>query len=271
MTNDKSQRRPFIAGNWKMFKTGPEAAELAGRLKQLVSAITDVDVMVAPPFTALVVVAEVLKGSGINLGAQNLFWETEGAYTGEVSAPMLRAAGCRYVIIGHSERRQYFGETNLAVNQKIRAALLEGIIPVLCVGESEAERERGETFSVVREHLEGGLKDLGVDDIQGITIAYEPVWAIGTGRTATTDQAQEVHQFIRAHMEASYGNLIANALRILYGGSVKPENIAGLMAMNDIDGALVGGASLDAESFAALVRLSSDAAGRKESLLCQFS
>ncbi len=214
--------------------------------------------MVAPPFTALSVVAEVLKGSVIKLGGQNLFWETEGAYTGEVSAAMLKGAGCSYVIIGHSERRQYFGETNATVNRKIKAALLGDLIPVLCVGESEAEREAVQTFSVVQEQLEEGLKGLGAHEVQGVTIAYEPVWAIGTGRTATRDQAQEVHKFIRTQIESACGNSIANDLRILYGGSVKPENIAGLMAMGDIDGALVGGASLDAESFAAIVRGSLD-------------
>jgi len=239
-----------------MFKTRPQAVELAGDLKSLVSDITEADIMVAPPFTALGVVAEVLKDSPIQIGGQDLFWETEGAYTGEVSAPMLKAAGCSYVIIGHSERRQYFGETNATVNRKLKAALLEGLVPILCVGESEAERETGQTFSVVQEQLDEGRKGLGADEREKVSIAYEPVWAIGTGRTATADQAQEVHRFVRVQMEAACGNSIANGLRILYGGSVKPENIAGLMAMDDIDGALVGGASLDAESFAAIVRLS---------------
>lgn len=253
-----AKRRPLMAGNWKMFKTGPQAAELAGQLKSLVSDITEVDIMVAPPFTALGVVAEILKDSAVQLGGQDLFWETEGAYTGEVSAPMLKAAGCSYVIIGHSERRQYFGETNVTVNRKITAALLGGLIPVFCAGESEAERETGQTFSVVQEQLEEGLKGLSADELQGVTIAYEPVWAIGTGKTATSEQAQEVHKFIRGQMEEVFGDSIANGLRILYGGSVKPENIAGLMTMDDIDGVLVGGASLDAESFAAIVRLSLD-------------
>jgi triosephosphate isomerase len=254
-------RRPLIAGNWKMFKTGPEAAELASGLKSLLSDISDVDVMVAPAFTALGVVVDVLKGSQIQVGGQDLFWETEGAYTGEVSAPMLKAAGCSCVIIGHSERRQYFGETNSTVNKKIKAALLGGLMPVMCVGESEDEREKGQTFSVVQGQLEEGLQGLGTDEIDRLTIAYEPVWAIGTGKTATTDQAQEVHQFIRVQIQTAYGNSIADALRILYGGSVKGDNIAGLMAMDDIDGALVGGASLEAESFAAIVRGSVDTAG----------
>jgi triosephosphate isomerase len=249
-----AKRKPLIAGNWKMFKTGPEAEELASRLKQLVSDITDVDIMVAPAFTALGVVSQILKDSRIHLGGQNLFWETEGAYTGEVSARMLKAAGCSHVIVGHSERRQYFGETNTTVNRKVKAALLEGVAPVLCVGETEEEREKGETSSVVQEHLAKGLEGLGADELQRVTVAYEPVWAIGTGKTATREQAQEVHQFIRGQIQSEWGNSIANTLRILYGGSVKPDNVAELMGMDDIDGALVGGASLDAESFAAIVR-----------------
>ena len=255
-----TMRKPLIAGNWKMFKTAPEAVDLASGLKSLVSDVTDVDVMVAPPFTALVVVAEILKGSAIHLGGQDLFWETEGAYTGQVSAPMLKAAGCSHVIIGHSERRQYFGETNATANRKIKAALQGGLVPVYCVGESEAERESGQTFSVVQEQLEQGLKGLGAEELQSVTIAYEPVWAIGTGKTATHEQAQEVHQFIRARMEAAGGNSIAKGVLVLYGGGVKPENTAGLMAMGDIDGALVGGASLDAESFAAIIRNSAETA-----------
>jgi len=256
MKEDKTManRKPLIAGNWKMYKTGPQAAEVASRLKSLVGDIMDVEVMVAPPFTALGTVAGILKGSVIRIGGQDLFWEAEGAYTGEISAPMLKGAGCTHVIIGHSERRQYFGETNATVNRKIRAALLGGLIPVLCIGESEAERDSGQTFSVVQKQLEEGLEGFSSDDVQKMTIAYEPVWAIGTGKTATTDQAQEVHEFIRGQMETAYGNSVAKAVRILYGGSVKPENIGELMAMPDIDGALVGGASLDADSFAGIVR-----------------
>jgi triosephosphate isomerase len=256
MREDKTManRKPLIAGNWKMYKTGPEAAEVASRLKSLVGDIMDVEVMIAPPFTALEAVTGILKGSVIRIGGQNLFWEAEGAYTGEISASMLKAAGCTHVIIGHSERRQYFGETNATVNRKIRAALLGGLIPVLCIGESEAERDSGQTFSVVQKQLEEALEGFSLDDVQKMTVAYEPVWAIGTGKTATTDQAQEVHEFIRGRMETAYGNSVAMAVRILYGGSVKPENIGDLMAMADIDGALVGGASLDADSFAGIVR-----------------
>jgi triosephosphate isomerase len=248
------KRRPLIAGNWKMYKTGPQAAELARKLESLVSDIVDVDVMVAPPFTALGTVAEILRESVIHVGGQDLFWEEEGAYTGEISASMLKAGGCTYVIIGHSERRQYFGETNATVNRKVRAALRGGLIPVVCVGESEAEREANQTFSVVEKQLKEGLEGLSSDEVPNLTIAYEPVWAIGTGKTATTDQAQEVHQFIRERIEAAHGNSIAKDLRILYGGSVKPGNISDLMVMADIDGALVGGASLNADSFAAIVR-----------------
>jgi triosephosphate isomerase len=199
-------------------------------------------------------VAEILGDSVIHVGGQDLFWEEEGAYTGQISASMLKAAGCTYVIIGHSERRQYFGETNTTVNRKVRAALLGGLSPVVCVGESEAEREANQTFSVIQKQLEEGLEGLSSDEVHKLTIAYEPVWAIGTGKTATTDQAQEVHEFIRGRMETAYGNSIAKDLRILYGGSVKPGNIGDLMAMADIDGALVGGASLDADSFAGIVK-----------------
>jgi triosephosphate isomerase len=256
-----AKRRPLIAGNWKMFKIGPEAVKLAKGLKSLVADISGVDVLVAPPFTAIGVVWEVLKGSAIDVGGQDLFWETEGAYTGQVSGPMLKAAGCSHAIVGHSERRQYFGETNETVNRKIKAALRADLIPILCVGESEGEREAEETFSVVKEHLAKGLEGVDPGGLGKLIIAYEPVWAIGTGKTATKEQAQEVHRFIRDWMEKVGGNSIANTLRILYGGSVKPGNIAGLMAMEDIDGALVGGASLDAESFAGIVRGSLGAAG----------
>jgi triosephosphate isomerase len=247
-------RKPFIAGNWKMYKTSPQAAETASRLKDLVSDVTDVDVMVAPPFTAIAIVREVLTDSAIHVGGQDLFWEAEGAYTGQISAPMLKAAGCTHVIIGHSERRQYFGETNATVNRKVRAAFSEDLIPVVCIGESETERDSNLTFSVVQNQLEEGLAGLTSEEAQYLTIAYEPVWAIGTGKTATTEQAQEVHEFIRGRLETAYGNQVANIVRVLYGGSVKANNIGDLMAMADIDGALVGGASLDADSFAAIVR-----------------
>jgi len=255
--------RPLIVGNWKMFKTAPQAAELASQLKSFFQEVTEVEVVVAPPFTALGVVAGILEGSPLALGGQDLFWEAEGAFTGEISAPMLKAVGCSYVIIGHSERRQYFGDTNVTVNKKCKAALSGGLIPIWCVGETEAEREKGQTFSVIKEQMQEGLKGFSPHEIQKVVIAYEPVWAIGTGKTATKDQAQEVHQFIRGQLESAFGNSIAKAVRILYGGSVKPENIVELMAMDDIDGALVGGASLKADSFATIVRLSLDIAEEK--------
>jgi len=246
-------RRPLIAGNWKMFKTGGEAADTARRLLERLSTATGVDVMIAPPFTALVPVAETLKDSAVLLGAQNLFWEKEGAYTGEVSAAMLISAGCRYVIIGHSERRQYFGETDETVNKKIKAAIDSNLIPIMCLGETEKEREADQTFTVLERQFQKGLEGFFADDLATLVIAYEPVWAIGTGKTATSDQAQETHRFLRALLAKRFGNVLAKATRILYGGSVKPNNIAELMAMPDIDGALVGGASLSAETFSQLV------------------
>ncbi len=241
-------RRPLIAGNWKMFKTCPEAVETAKQLAQLVDKNT-VDVMIAPQFTALVPVSDVIKGSCILLGAQNLFYESEGAYTGEISPSMLVSAGCRYVIIGHSERRQYFGENDGTVNKKIRAAIKNDLIPILCVGESEKERESKETFNVLDRQITIGLKGFSLDDLDTLVVAYEPIWAIGTGKTATKEQAQEVHQFIRSIIEKIFGNNLAKSIRILYGGSVKPDNIKELMKMPDVDGALVGGASLDAQTF----------------------
>ena len=248
-----SIRKPFIAGNWKMFKTCSEAVDTASRLASLIKTAGAVDVMIAPPFTALAQVSEAIKGSPVSLGAQNLYWETEGAYTGEISVAMLVSAGCRYVIIGHSERRQFFNETDETVNKKISAALGGALIPVLCIGESETERESDKTFSVLDNQVEKGLEGFSADDLKTLVIAYEPVWAIGTGKTASTAQAQEVHLFVREMIEKSFGNGLAKSMRILYGGSVKSENIAELMTMPDIDGALVGGASLKAETFAEIV------------------
>ena len=248
-----ANRRPLIAGNWKMFKTCSEAVEAAGQLVKLVAMTSDIDVMIAPQFTALAPVSDVVRGSRVSLGAQNLFWETEGAYTGEISPVMLVSVGCEYVIIGHSERRQYFDETDETVNKKIKAAIKNDLIPVLCVGESEKERESKETFSVLDKQVKKGIEGFSSDDLETLVIAYEPVWAIGTGKTASTDQAQEAHQFLRSVLEKSFGNMLAKSIRILYGGSVKPNNIAELMAMPDIDGALVGGASLDPETFSKIV------------------
>ncbi|MBL0714291.1 MAG: triose-phosphate isomerase [Desulfosarcina sp.] len=248
-------RTPFIAGNWKMYKTGTEAAETARSLNNLIAGISGVDVMIAPPFTALGSVFDALQGSSIALGAQNLHWESEGAFTGEIAPGMIKAAGCRYAIIGHSERRHLFGETDQDVNRKVLAALAAGLAPVLCIGETEAEREAGQTFSVLDKQVRLGLENVSLQKPGDLVVAYEPVWAIGTGKTATRDQAQEVHAFIRDLLRKFYDEQVAEATRILYGGSVKPNNIADLMRMNDIDGALVGGASLEPETFAQIVKL----------------
>jgi len=247
-------RTPLIAGNWKMYKTSPEAVATARRLVELAADSADVDIMIAPVFTALEPVSQVVRNSRVALGAQNLYWEKEGAYTGEISADMLVSAGCRYVIIGHSERRQYFGETDVTVNKKIRAAIDATLIPVFCVGETEAEREAGQTFSVLDKQVKIGLSGYFARDLGTLVIAYEPVWAIGTGKTATKEQAQEAHAYIRSLIDRNIDPSLAQSVRILYGGSVKPDNIAQLMQMPDIDGALVGGASLDAESFSKIVK-----------------
>lgn len=249
-----ADRRPCIAGNWKMYKTGEEALELISELKDLIAGVDDVDVVVAPPFTTLSVVADRIKGSNVQLAAQNLYWESEGAYTGEISPGMLISIGCSYVIVGHSERRQYFGEIDATVNRKIKAALAHNLGPIFCIGESLEEREAEKTFSVLDKQVSEGLESIAADDIGKIIIAYEPVWAIGTGKTASNEQAQEVHHFIRKRVSDLYGKEIANIVRILYGGSVKPNNIAGLMVQPDIDGALVGGASLTASSFAGIIK-----------------
>jgi triosephosphate isomerase len=246
-------RRPLIAGNWKMHKTGEESVDFVKTLKPLVSDATDVDIMIAPPFTALNQVAAEIRDTAILLGAQNLHWEAQGAYTGEISCGMLKAVHCDHVIIGHSERRQYFGETDRDINRKIKAATQIRLTPVFCIGETEAQRDAGDTFSVLDKQVKNGLESLVLEDLATMIVAYEPVWAIGTGKTATTDQAQEVHAFLRNLIGELYHQDLADAMRILYGGSVKPSNVNELMAMPDIDGALVGGASLDPESFAQLV------------------
>jgi triosephosphate isomerase (TIM) len=247
-------RTPFIAGNWKLHKTADEAARAARELAERISGVRDVEVMIAPTFPALSAVAEAIRDTPVSLGAQNLFWETEGAFTGEVSGPMLVAVGCRYVIVGHSERRQLFGETDETVNRRLRAAAAAGLRPILCVGETEAEREAEKTFSVLDKQLRDGVKGILSTDLPHLVVAYEPVWAIGTGKTATREQAQEVHGFIRETLSEQFDPDFASTVRIQYGGSVKPDNIAALMAMPDIDGALVGGASLAAGDFARIVR-----------------
>ena len=247
-------RRPLIAGNWKMYKTSAEAVDFVKKFLTLVSGVADRDVMIAPAFTALEAVAAALKGTEVGLGAQDVFWEAEGAFTGQVSPPMLTAAGCRYVIIGHSERRQFFGETDDTVNRKIRAALKSGLIPVMCVGESEKQREAGQTFSILDKQVKDGLRSFVSDELGSLVIAYEPVWAIGTGKTATAVQAEETHAYIRSLIKGLFGADVAALMRVLYGGSVKPENASELMAMADIDGALVGGASLNPDSFSKIVK-----------------
>ncbi len=246
-------RTPVIAGNWKLFKTRSEAVDMVSRLKDLVAAVSGVDIVVAPVFTALDAVAGVVAGSNISVAGQDCFWEEEGAYTGEVAPRLLKDIGCSHVIIGHSERRQYFGETDETVNKKTRAAVTAGLIVLLCVGETLQQREAGNTFAVIEAQLTGGLVGMTAEQLSRIVVAYEPVWAIGTGKTATDAQAQEVHAFIRTKLAALCGQAVADVTRILYGGSVKPDNIKLLMAQPDIDGALVGGASLTAESFAAIV------------------
>ncbi len=247
-------RRAIIAGNWKMHKTGPEAVELVKELLEKVSSVQGVDMVVCPPFTALESVAWILGDGPIKIGAQNMHWAEKGAYTGEVSAKMLLTIGCRYVILGHSERRTLFGESNSDIKQKLKAALSASLIPIICVGEQLEEREAGRTEAVVRDHVLGAMEGFSPSQLQGIILAYEPVWAIGTGKTATPEQANEVHVFIRDVLKKTFGASLAQNIRIQYGGSVKPENAAALLSQPDIDGALVGGASLDAESFTAIIQ-----------------
>jgi triosephosphate isomerase len=243
-------RKPVIAGNWKMYKTTKDAVEMVSGLVPLVQSIQDVDIVVAPVFTVLGVVGTAIKGSNVKLAAQDCFWENEGAFTGEISPAMLTDVGCSHVIIGHSERRQYFGETDESVNKKTHAALQAGLTVILCIGETLAERETNKTFDVLKRQLSGGITGLRSEEMANIIVAYEPVWAIGTGKTASDAQAQEAHAFIRSTLAACLDQATADRTRILYGGSVKPENVRGLMAQPDIDGALVGGASLKADSFA---------------------
>lgn len=243
-------RKPIIAGNWKMYKTVAEALSFSEEIKKLVAGAADREVVVCPTFTALYAAGQKLAGTAVKLGAQDVYWEAQGAFTGEVSPQMLKDAGCQYVIIGHSERRQYFGETDETVNKKLKAALASGLVPIVCVGESLAEREAGDTERLVGSQVKGGLAGLTAEQVAGMVIAYEPIWAIGTGRTASSDDANAVCAFIRKTVAGLFGPGSADSIRIQYGGSVKPENIGELMAKSDIDGALVGGASLDAASFA---------------------
>ena len=249
-TNEK----PFIAGNWKMYKTVPEAVDMVQKLHEASMGLEKAQLVVVPPFTALSEVSRVLQESPVRIGAQNMHWEEQGAFTGEVAAPMLIDIGCTFVVIGHSERRQLFGETNETVNKKIKAALIHGLVPIMCIGESLEERENGKTIAKVESQITEGLEGLDVGQVRQIIIAYEPIWAIGTGLTATPDQAQEVHGFIRSNLSEKHGNDAATCAIILYGGSVKPENSYSLLKEKDINGALVGGASLKAESFAEIAK-----------------
>ena len=251
-------RKPLLAGNWKMYKTSEDARRFFAELIKLASPFkADREVAFAVPHTSLESSVAAAKGSPIIIAAQNLYWEDEGAYTGEISGPMIKAAGATAVLIGHSERRQMFGDTGQSVNQKLRAALKNGLMPILCLGESLNEREGGKTFDVLARQLNEALEGFTSADLGPLVIAYEPVWAIGTGLTASPDQAQEVHAFIRGRIEERFEKSWADNLRILYGGSVKPDNVASLMAQPDIDGALVGGASLKADSFAGIINYDS--------------
>ena len=247
-------RRPLIAGNWKMNKTVSEAVDFVGQFRALVGDVRDRDIAVAPPFTALQAVSRQIEGSNIELAAQDVFWESSGAFTGEISPIMLKDGGCRYVIIGHSERRQYFGETNESVHKKIKASLIVNLHPIICIGETLEEREAGKTFDVVKIQVIHCLEGLSPEEMEKITIAYEPIWAIGTGKTATPQQAEEVHAFIREQLGGITHRQVSEGLRIQYGGSVNPDTISDLMAQPNIDGALVGGASLKADSFSRIVK-----------------
>ncbi len=247
-------RVPLIAGNWKMYKTSAEGASFVSALARELGALDGRDVMVAPPFTGLCEAVRALVGTGIGVAAQDLFWEAEGAYTGEVAPGMLADLGVKAAIVGHSERRLYFGETDSSVAKKVRAALDEGLVPIMCVGETESQREAGQTESVLSLQVPAGLAAVASAEAGRVAIAYEPIWAIGTGKTATPEMAQEAVAFVRRQVASALGADASEAVRVLYGGSVKPDNIDELMAQRDIDGALVGGASLDVASFARIVR-----------------
>jgi triosephosphate isomerase (TIM) len=246
-------RTPFIAANWKMYKTVHEAVAFVKEFRSLVKNIVAVEIVVAPPFTALHAVAEAARSSNVGVSGQNLHWEKEGAFTGEVSAGMLREAGAEYVIIGHSERRRLFGETDQSVNRKLVAALAAGLTPIVCIGETLEEREAEQTLPVLDRQIKDGLDGLTADQVHSLVIAYEPVWAIGTGRNATPEQAAEAHAHIRGRLRSWFGGPAADGCHVIYGGSVKPDNIHDLIVLPDVDGALVGGASLDVRGFADIV------------------
>ena len=247
-------RTPLIAGNFKMFKTVAETVAYVGDLKMLTKDVRGRDIVIAPPLTSIAAAAQACEGSAIAVAGQNLHWEREGAFTGEVSAAMLREAGARYVIIGHSERRTLFGETNTSVNKKTHAALTAALVPIVCIGETLEQRDRNETLKVLDAQIKESLDGITGDQLAGMVIAYEPVWAIGTGRNATPAQAGEAHFHIRQRLKQWFGTAAAERCRVLYGGSVKPDNIAKLVVEPDVDGALVGGASLDPKSFFAIVQ-----------------
>jgi triosephosphate isomerase len=251
---EEKMRKPLIAGNWKMNKTVEETATTLEKLKGLIEGTADVEVMIAPSFISIKTAVDTVAGSNIEIGAQNMYFEDSGAYTGEISPGMLCDAGCKWVIIGHSERRQYFGCTDEMVNRKLKKAVAAGLKPVICVGETLEERESEKTFDVLRKQLAGGLKDLSVEEQDAIAIAYEPIWAIGTGKTATPQIAEEAHAFIRNEIVSLYSEGLAEKIRILYGGSVKPDNVISLMEQENIDGGIVGGASLESEIFSQIVK-----------------
>ncbi|OGC11057.1 triose-phosphate isomerase [candidate division WOR-1 bacterium RIFOXYA12_FULL_52_29] len=247
-------RKPLLAGNWKMNTISQESVKLAIDLKNLVAEVNDRDILVCPPFTAISQVADTLRDSVVMVGGQDMFWEDKGAFTGEVSGGMLKSVGATYVIIGHSERRQFFGETDATVNKKLNAAHKHGLLPIVCVGETLAEREGNKTLQVIETQIKGSLNGLPKEQMGKTVVAYEPVWAIGTGKTASPEQAQEVHAFIRKLIVELFDQATADEVRILYGGSVTPDNIKILMSQADIDGGLVGGASLKADNFAKIVK-----------------
>jgi triosephosphate isomerase len=253
-------RIPFIAGNWKMYKTVQDAVVFVKELKSAVKDVVDVEIVVAPPFTAVHAVAEAARNSNIGVAAQDVYWEREGAFTGEVSPTMVKEAGAEYVIVGHSERRRLFGETDTIVNRKVAAAIGAGLTPIVCIGETLEEREREETFAVLDRQIKDGLDGFSAEQVAELVVAYEPVWAIGTGRTATSAQAGEAHAHIRKRLRQWFGGDAADRCHVIYGGSVKPDNIRELIAEPDVDGALVGGASLDVRGFAELVSKSRPAA-----------
>ena len=253
-------RTPCIAGNWKMFKTIAEASAFVTDLRAAVRDVKGVQIVVAPPFTAIHAAAQAARGSNIDVSAQNLHWEKQGAFTGEVSATMIKEAGATYVIIGHSERRQLFGETDAIVNRKVLSAIVQGLTPIVCIGETLDERERNETLAVLDRQIKNGLDGVTAEQLSGMVVAYEPVWAIGTGRNATAAQAGEAHAHIRTRLRQWFGGDVAERCRVLYGGSVKPDNIRELIAEPDVDGALVGGASLEVKSFAEIVARATPAA-----------